>query len=304
MRADKLDVIHPSIASSATSSLDPSHSTSTPVDSNLNAPSPPNSQNNPANSRPTKQPLEPSTFVERILQEGSVNRLFAQNTFDNLNRLIIKAKETMIKFLTSFETFRLPSYRDDLLILANFAPSLMQEVLRIRLQNVKLLRSDLTELPPVLLQQLTDDFRTSLTHATAIKKFWMEIMKAETNWDMCLPDAEHTEVVEGEWGFLKSAVAEIEGGDVLLGEHYRLSARKVNVPELVRWNELILSSLRQRHRKVLRFSRTILSRFENSAEYALERYSIDLSFFVGGLNETNHFLIIPVTSNEMESISK
>ncbi|KAH9466423.1 hypothetical protein Pst134EB_001480 [Puccinia striiformis f. sp. tritici] len=349
MRADKLDVIHPSIASSATSSLDPSHSTSTPVDSNLNAPSPPNSQNNPANSRPTKQPLEPSTFVERILQEGSVNRLFAQNTFDNLNRLIIKAKETMIKFLTSFETFRLPSYRDDLLILANFAPSLMQEVLRIRLQNVKLLRSDLTELPPVLLQQLTDDFRTSLTHATAIKKFWMEIMKAETNWDMCLPDAERqafdetltnalkfffrllnthiltgsnktldskdTEVVEGEWGFLKSAVAEIEGGDVLLGEHYstlthrlmsrvhhffdtnieiaerRLSARKVNVPELVRWNELILSSLRQRHRKVLRFSRTILSRFENSAEYALERYSIDLSFFVGGLNETNHFLI-------------
>ncbi|EFP77146.2 STE protein kinase [Puccinia graminis f. sp. tritici CRL 75-36-700-3] len=354
MRADKLDVIHPNVShpssSSATSSLDPSNPASPPNDSDPRISSPPSSQNNiPANSRPTKQLLEPSTFVERILQEGSVNRLFAQNTFDNLNRLIIKAKETMIKFLTSFETFRLPSYRDDLLVLANFAPSLMQEVLRIRLQNVKLLRSDLSELPPVLLQQLTDDFRTSLTHATAVKKFWMEIMKAETNWDMCLPEAERqafdetltnalkfffrllnthiltgsnktldskdTEVVEGEWGFLKSAVAEIEGGDVLLGEHYstlthrlmsrvhhffdtnldiaerRLSARKVNVPELVRWNELILSSLRQRHRKVLRFSRTILSRFENSAEYALEKYAIDLSFFVGGLNETNHFLI-------------
>jgi len=349
MRADKLDVIHQS-SSSATSSLDPSNTASPPIDVDPNFPSPPNSQNTPANStKPAKQLLEPSTFVERILQEGSVNRLFAQNTFDNLNRLIIKAKETMIKFLTSFETFKLPSYRDDLLVLANFAPSLMQEVLRIRLQNVKLLRSDLSELPPVLLQQLTDDFRTSLTHATAVKKFWMEIMNAETNWDMCLPEAERqafdetltnalkfffrllnthiltgsnktldskdTEVVEGEWGFLKSAVAEIEGGDVLLGEHYstlthrlmsrvhhffdtnleiaerRLSARKVNIPELVRWNELILSSLRQRHRKVLRFSRTILSRFENSAEYALEKYAIDLSFFVGGLNETNHFLI-------------
>ncbi|OAV92975.1 STE/STE11/SSK protein kinase, variant [Puccinia triticina 1-1 BBBD Race 1] len=357
MRADKLDVIHPNLPQSSptSSSLDPANqasSSSPPIDSDPQAPSPPNSQPNntgPANSKPSKQLLEPSTFVERILQEGSVNRLFAQNTFDNLNRLIIKAKETMIKFLTSFETFRLPSYRDDLLVLANFAPSLMQEVLRIRLQNVKLLRSDLSELPPVLLQQLTDDFRTSLTHATAVKKFWMEIMKAETNWDMCLPEAERqafdetltnalkfffrllnthiltgsnktldskdTEVVEGEWSFLKSAVAEIEGGDVLLGEHYstlthrlmsrvhhffdtnldiaerRLSARKVNVPELVRWNELILSSLRQRHRKVLRFSRTILSRFENSAEYALEKFSIDLSFFVGGLNETNHFLI-------------
>lgn len=71
----------------------------------------------------------------------------------------------------------------------------------------------------------------------------------------------------------------------------RLSAPKVNIQELVRWNDLILSSLRQRHRKVLRFSRTILSRFENSAEYALDKFSIDLSFFVGGLNETNHFLI-------------
>ncbi|PLW44848.1 hypothetical protein PCANC_10791 [Puccinia coronata f. sp. avenae] len=348
MRADKLAVIHPP-SSSATSSLDPSTPASPTHDSDPSAPSPPNSQSTTTNLRPTKQLLEPSTFVERILQEGSVNRLFAQNTFDNLNRLIIKAKVTMIKFLTSFETFRLPSYRDDLLVLANFAPSLMQEVLRIRLQNVKLLRSDLSELPPVLLQQLTDDFRTSLTHATAVKKFWMEVMKAETNWDMCLPEAERqafdetltnalkfffrllnthiltgsnktldskdTEVVEGEWSFLKSAVAEIEGGDVLLGEHYstlthrlmsrvhhffdtnleiaerRLSARKVNIPELVRWNELILSSLRQRHRKVLRFSRTILSRFENSAEYALDKNSVDLSFFVGGLNETNHFLI-------------
>jgi mitogen-activated protein kinase kinase kinase len=254
MRADKLAVIHPP-SSSATSSLDPSTPASPTHDSDPSAPSPPNSQSTTTNLRPTKQLLEPSTFVERILQEGSVNRLFAQNTFDNLNRLIIKAKVTMIKFLTSFETFRLPSYRDDLLVLANFAPSLMQEVLRIRLQNVKLLRSDLSELPPVLLQQLTDDFRTSLTHATAVKKFWMEVMKAETNWDMCLPEAERqafdetltnalkfffrllnthiltgsnktldskdTEVVEGEWSFLKSAVAEIEGGDVLLGEHYR-----------------------------------------------------------------------------------
>lgn len=71
----------------------------------------------------------------------------------------------------------------------------------------------------------------------------------------------------------------------------RLSARNVNITELIRWNDLILSSLRQRHRKVLRFSRTILSRFENSAEYALEKSAVDLSLFVGGLNETNHFLI-------------
>lgn len=299
--------------------------------------------------RPTKQLLEPSTFVERILQEGSLNRLFAENTFDSLNTLIVRAKETMIKFAKAFERLRLPSYRNDLIILANFAPSLMQEVLRIRLQNAKLLKSDLSELSLVLLQQLTDDFRTGLTHATAVKKSWMKIMDQEPNWDMCLPDADRrafdetltqalkfffrlldthiltgsnktldskdTEIVEGEWSFLKSAVAEIQGGDVLLGEHYstlthrlmsrvhhffdanlvilekRLSARKVNIPELIRWNDLILSSLRQRHRKVLRFSRTILSRFENSAEYALEKSAIDLSLFVGGLNETNHFLI-------------
>ncbi|KAA1083334.1 Suppressor of Sensor Kinase (SLN1) [Puccinia graminis f. sp. tritici] len=56
-------------------------------------------------------------------------------------------------------------------------------------------------------------------------------------------------------------------------------------------DELILSSLRQRHRKVLRFSRTILSPFENSAKYALEKFAADLNFFVGGLNATNRFLI-------------
>ncbi|MBW0465975.1 hypothetical protein O181_005690 [Austropuccinia psidii MF-1] len=345
MCAEKLDLINSSNTNSSFSSFQSppsSHYSRSP-------PSAQSSQISPTRLRPMKQLLEPSSFVEKVLQEGSLNRLFAQNTFETLNRLIIKAKETMIKFSNLFEQIKLPSYRDDLLVLANFAPSLMQEVLRIRLHNAKLLKSDLSELSPVLLHQLTDDFRTGLTHATSVKKSWMQIMNPEPNWDMCLPEAERqafedtltsalkfffrlldthiltgsnktldskdTEIVEGEWSFLKSAVAEIQGGDVLLGEHYstlthrlmsrvhhffdanlaiteqRLGSKNVNVPELIRWNDLILSSLRQRHRKVLRFSRTILSRFENSAEYSLERFAIDLSFFVGGLNETNHFLI-------------
>ncbi|KAI8461431.1 STE protein kinase [Phakopsora pachyrhizi] len=349
MRADRLDVIN-SVTSPTPTSPTCSNSLSPRLDSEIPPVSPSGSNKESLTSpRPGKQLLEPSSFVDRILQEGSLNRLFAQSTFENLNRLILKAKETMIRFSESFEKLRLPSYQEDLFTLANFAPSLMQEVLRIRLHNAKLLKNDLSELSVVLLQQLTDDFRTGLTHATAVKKSWMQIMEPEPNWDVYLPeaarqtfdetlknalkfffrlldthiltgsnktlDSKDTEIVEGEWSFLKTAVAEIQGGDVLLGEHYstlthrlmsrvhhffdanlailqkRLEAKKVDIPELIRWNDLILSSLRQRHRKVLRFSRTILSRFENSAEYSLERYSIDLSFFVGGLNETNHFLI-------------
>lgn len=71
----------------------------------------------------------------------------------------------------------------------------------------------------------------------------------------------------------------------------RLASRTRNLAEIARWFEVILSSLRQRHRKVLRFARTILGRFENSAEYLLDRQAIDLLLFVNGLVETNHFLI-------------
>lgn len=256
MRSDKLDGINPSSSPPPSSSSIPvvAESVSPPVSPEITRYEMANGQL--TSFKRTKELLEPSTFVERILQEGSLNRLFAQNTFESLNKLIVRAKDTMIKFSKAFERLRLPSYRDDLTVLANFAPSLMQEVLRIRLQNAKLLKSDLSELSLVLLQQLTDDFRTGLTHATAVKKSWMKIMDEEPNWDMCLPDADRrafdetltnalkfffrlldthiltgsnktldskdTEIVEGEWSFLKSAVAEIQGGDVLLGEHYRL----------------------------------------------------------------------------------
>lgn len=199
--------------------------------------------------------LDSSTFVERLLQEGSVKRLFAKKTFEALENLITNAKATMIKCSSAFEALRLPAYTDDLIAVAAFPPSLMQEVLRVRLQNAKLLRNDLATVSPVLLAQLTDDFRTSLTHATAVKRSWMATMKQEPGWEMPQPeaarqaydemlanvlrfffrlldtnvmqggnkslDAKDTEIVEGEWGFLKTAVEEIAGGDVLLGEHYR-----------------------------------------------------------------------------------
>ncbi|KAH8914385.1 hypothetical protein BT69DRAFT_1253553, partial [Atractiella rhizophila] len=122
---------------------------------------------------------------------------------------------------------------------------------------------------------------------------------------------QETELVETHWKFLSEKAADlIENGDLYLGEHFAsLTARLMNrvidnfkaqvksieqrqdmsPTELVRWFNQMLDNIRSRHRRLLRFARNMLQRFENSSEYNLAE--VDLNLFMNALQESNHFFV-------------
>ena len=156
------------------------------------------------------------------------------------------------------------------------------------------------------LPERVEDYEETLL---ATLRFFFKLL----HWKLKSPSKaiyfKETEIVENEWVFLSRVTEEIEGGDSLVGEHFStlthrlllrvmsyfdaqlqvLETRDMTVTEMLRWFSQTLDNVRARHRKLLRFSRTMLTRFENSAEYVLD--NIDLTAFINGLVATDHFMI-------------
>ncbi|TIB08438.1 hypothetical protein E3P92_03523 [Wallemia ichthyophaga] len=118
-----------------------------------------------------------------------------------------------------------------------------------------------------------------------------------------------TDILEDQWNFLLDIVENIEGADIVVAEKFcsltnRLMKRIANYfetqlksidvttmehNETLFWYSTILENVRLRYRKLHRFSKRLALRFDNSAEYNLEDF--DLNVFVETLVSTNHFLV-------------
>jgi mitogen-activated protein kinase kinase kinase len=200
-----------------------------------------------------RQILDTSTFVERMLKEDALVGTFAKRTISDIHPLVHAAKYTFIENRYLFAEMNLPSYLDDFLKLANFPTFLMQEALRLRLENVERVHS--SDPAAVLIDQITDGFRASLDLACRMKKEYLDIVSDSpdvgwelprelirtTQYDRTLLNAlrafftllqwklksgsraiylKETEILENEWKFLSEAVGQIEGGDLLVCEHF------------------------------------------------------------------------------------
>ncbi|TIA87857.1 hypothetical protein E3P99_02902 [Wallemia hederae] len=118
-----------------------------------------------------------------------------------------------------------------------------------------------------------------------------------------------TDILEDHWNFLLDIVEEIEGADIVVAERFcsltnRLMKRIANYfetqlksidvksmehSETLFWYSTILENVRLRYRKLHRFSKRLALRFDNSAEYSLEDF--DLNVFVETLVSSSHFLV-------------
>lgn len=114
------------------------------------------------------------------------------------------------------------------------------------------------------------------------------------------------EILESEYDFLDKISKLVDGGDVHVAEQFSALTNKLisrvssdfqaqlsgpktkTATELHKHYSANFESVRLRHRKLFRFSKTLSSRFENSTEYSLEgqQYWADL---VNNLVETGHF---------------
>ncbi|GAA5924987.1 uncharacterized protein JCM15063_005785 [Sporobolomyces koalae] len=156
------------------------------------------------------------------------------------------------------------------------------------------------------LQDRLDGYEETLL---ATLRFFFKLL----HWKLKSPSKaiyfKETEIVENEWGFLSNVTEEIDSGDLLVGEHFStlthrllvrvmsyfetqlqvLETRDMTAQEMLRWFSQTLDNVRARHRKLLRFGKTMLQRFENSAEYSLD--NIDLTTFINCLIASDHFMI-------------
>ncbi|GAA6053671.1 hypothetical protein JCM3770_001689 [Rhodotorula araucariae] len=276
-------------------------------------------------------------FVAVIVREDSLAKTFEKRILTDLATLVDTARAAVIDLQALFTAMNLPVFTDDLSRLAIFPSRLAQEALRTTLDSVANVRDPTV----VLIDQLTNDLRKGLEVACQIKRQYAELAAPDAEAGWALPERvegyeetllatlrfffkllhwklkspskaiyfKETEIVENEWGFLSTVTEEIDGGDLLVGEHFStlthrllarimsyfetqlqvLETRDMTVEEASRWFSQTLDNVRARHRKLLRFARSMLLRFENSAEYTLD--NVHLRTFIDALVASDHFMI-------------
>lgn len=204
-----------------------------------------------ASRKPMHRLLDTSTFIERLSKEDSLQKTLEKRTIADIYRLVHDAKSVVINLNEYFTEMALPSFSEDLIALVNFPTNLVQEALKLRLSTVQRLSNE-QQPSTVLVDELTNGFRSGLSLAARLKQNFLEIMEPdpEKGWpggdlneeyDRVLLDSlrfffkllnwklksgsraiylKETEIVENEWKFLSEAVQQIEGGDLLVGEHF------------------------------------------------------------------------------------
>lgn len=201
--------------------------------------------------KPTQRLLDTSTFIERLSKEDSLQKTLEKRTIADIYRLVHDAKSVVVNLNEYFTEMNLPSFSNDLIALVNFPTNLVQEALKLRLTSVQKLSNE-QQPSVVLVDELTNGFRSGLSLAARLKQNFLEIMEPdpEKGWpggtlneeyDRVLLDSlrfffkllnwklksgsraiylKETEIVENEWKFLSEAVQQIDGGDLLVGEHF------------------------------------------------------------------------------------
>lgn len=127
------------------------------------------------------------------------------------------------------------------------------------------------------------------------------------------------EVLEQEWGFCNDIGRYLDGGDVEVAEQFSgLTAKALqrltshfekelqrrpdeNAADSDKRYKQILDSVRVRQRKLLRFSRLLGQRFENSTEYSVNFGKVQMQSLFSALIESGHVLV-NVTSVQDEGV--
>ena len=191
-----------------------------------------------------------SSFIDRILKEDGLKSLKGeQSLLVGLDRVIKKAKATLIEQAEAFAIRHLPPYIEELLILINFPSRLIEDIIRMRLSYARNMK-DPAQHAGIMVDQLISQFQILLKLAIRIKLVHMQISRSEPGWELppcidenfdgVLVDAlrfylkmldkkllsnkntfKEAEILEQEWGFSNELGRNLQGGDVEVAEQFR-----------------------------------------------------------------------------------
>ncbi|KAJ9074588.1 Suppressor of Sensor Kinase (SLN1) [Entomophthora muscae] len=188
-----------------------------------------------------------ASFIERILKENSLQRTFEKRTLSTLKSLLLKIKQDTIDNSTAYCKVNLSRHVSELEQLVAFPTNLVGECLKLRLEYA----SRILKPTPVVVDQLQDDFRQSLSLACRIKEEYEVITRPASGWEVssCInqdfdavlfsslqfyfkllnwrvkfhnkgANVKEVEVLESEWAFLSNLTHTIERSEQEVAEQF------------------------------------------------------------------------------------
>ncbi|KAH9870649.1 hypothetical protein IAQ61_006127 [Plenodomus lingam] len=196
-----------------------------------------------------------SSFIDRILKEDGLKSLQGDtNLLKPLEKVIQKAKNTLIANAEGFADRHLPPYIEELLTLINFPSRLLQEIIRVRLSYAKKIK-DPSQQGVMMAEQMIAQFQILLAMAGQVKESYMVISRPEPGWDLppCIEENfdvvvldalkfyfkmlnwklaankntfKEAEILEQEWDFCNKLGRQLQGGDVETAEQFSVLTSK------------------------------------------------------------------------------
>lgn len=188
-----------------------------------------------------------STFVDRVLKEDSLRRMFEKRIFLDLLAVIQNAKQTVVAHSPMFAELNLPDFQYELVRCISFPGRLIIEALKTRLRASE----RLVDPNIMVVDDMADSFRSSIALCIIIRRQYEEIVAPDPDNRWKIPDsfpAEHrevllkcikmffkllhwklksgsravyfrdTDILEEEWEFLYDASEAVEGVDLVVAE--------------------------------------------------------------------------------------
>ncbi|KAH7388835.1 Ssk2-type MAP kinase [Pyrenochaeta sp. MPI-SDFR-AT-0127] len=196
-----------------------------------------------------------ASFIDRILKEDGLKSLQGDtNLLKPLEKVIQKAKNTLISNAEGFADRHLPPYIEELLTLINFPSRLLQEIIRVRLSYAKKIK-DPSQQGVMMAEQMIAQFQILLAMAGQVKESYLVISRPEPGWDLppCIEENfdvvvlealkfyfkmlnwklaankntfKEAEILEQEWDFCNKLGRQLQGGDVETAEQFSVLTSK------------------------------------------------------------------------------
>lgn len=153
-----------------------------------------------------------TSFVERVLKEESMQRMFEKGSLVTSHSFIGAARDAQVNLATLFEEMNLPSFEQELAPLISFPTKLAQASLKVRLDYVQKLKD-----PEVLIiDQMTEDLKIGIGLACTLKRQYEAFLTPDPagKWKVpqCISDDYDTTILEAMMLFFRLIHWKLKGG--------------------------------------------------------------------------------------------
>ncbi|KAJ2550951.1 Suppressor of Sensor Kinase (SLN1), partial [Coemansia sp. RSA 1933] len=198
-------------------------------------------------SSASRKGFKHTPFVEQLLKENGLKKIFDQSILTEVEAVMKSAKEDMILNGDMFFEIGLPASSRRMQMLLLFAPRLLQACLQIRVESAE----NLVNPAPAQVDQLIEDIQDSLAAACRVKRSFIELVEPSPKWNPGVeldPQYDHIllsclqtylrllhrkmmnssgsgitkvfEILENQWSFLQEIAKDIEGGYLEMAIRY------------------------------------------------------------------------------------